>query len=641
MFRTIRLVAIFLGVTNLAQAGGLADSLSKVLTRKDLTMENRITTMGLLARATCVTNSEGAMRIENEALQLCRQANDPKSSTFIWSIMVMLQYYYGKSIPKCREAADSALYYAQQSNDKLSLGIAWYRKAWVENLQAKWKDAVNSSLEALKYLEDAGNGGYTYIASVYYIITGAHANWSDLPQQGKYARLGLEAARQSGDYDDLLAAFQAMSTYYHYCYDINKTNHSLLDSAFWYNRQGINLYKGHAGWVVFKSTLAVIAFNMANLYQQYKVGNYKDSVAPYLQLALKTAQETKQAAVIASSFGLMSELEIEKGNYENAEQLLLAGVAVLPMDSINHQRNKVQLLDGLARLAEKQGNYAKALKYHKDYHTFYEALYDADKVKIAKDLEEKYQSEQKEQSIQALHAQNALNRKMKYLYAFMALLAVVAGMYIFRSYNFRLKASQHQKKLLQQENEDAALLARIKQQEVKQLELEKLEAELKARLKEEEALRLLAEQKLMQEREGRLQKDLLAVNLQVEQKDELLQSVQKKIEESKDDRTAVKKINSIIDQNKKSDDAFASSKADFDTIRPEFFQQLKEKSADKLSRLDLKHCSYISLGLTNKEVAQRLGIAPKSILMARYRIKIKLGLSKDDDLDDFIATLSR
>lgn len=92
---------------------------------------------------------------------------------------------------------------------------------------------------------------------------------------------------------------------------------------------------------------------------------------------------------------------------------------------------------------------------------------------------------------------------------------------------------------------------------------------------------------------------------------------------------------------KKSDDAFASSKADFDTIRPEFFQQLKEKSADKLSRLDLKHCSYISLGLTNKEVAQHLGIAPKSILMARYRIKIKLGLSKDDDLDDFIATLSR
>jgi DNA-binding CsgD family transcriptional regulator len=58
-----------------------------------------------------------------------------------------------------------------------------------------------------------------------------------------------------------------------------------------------------------------------------------------------------------------------------------------------------------------------------------------------------------------------------------------------------------------------------------------------------------------------------------------------------------------------------------------------------LSRLDLKHCSYISIGLTNKEIAQHLGIAPKSILMARYRIKLKLGLGKEDDLDEYIGKL--
>jgi DNA-binding NarL/FixJ family response regulator len=278
------------------------------------------------------------------------------------------------------------------------------------------------------------------------------------------------------------------------------------------------------------------------------------------------------------------------------------------------------------RLQEKIGDYAKALKYYKDYHNLYEAFYDAEQLKIAKNLEEKYESEKKEQAIQYLHQQNALNRKMKYLYAFIALLAVIAGLFVFRS--------------LQQEKEDAALQARIKEQEVKQLEFEKHEAGLLARLKEEETLRLLIEQKLLQEREERLQKDLLAMNLQVEQKDELLQTVQKKIEESTENSFVVKKINNIIDQNKKSDETFATNKAEFDTIRPEFFQQLKDKSGDKLSRLDLKHCAYISLGLTNKEIAQRLGIAPKSILMARYRIKIKLGLSKDDDLDGYIGKLS-
>lgn len=638
MYKKIRLVALFVCLIHGVYAESPADSLSRVLTRKDLPLKDRITTRGLLARALCVTDIERAMRIEKEALQLCQQLNDPGSSAYSWSIMALLQYYYNnRDITKAREAADSSLFYARLSNDPLTLGIAWHRTAWVESLQLKSKEAVTSSLEGLKYLE--GIPGNTYEAGLYYIIADAYAAWDDLPQQGKYARLCLDAALKSSDYDNLLTGHQAVATYYHSCFKNNNQNPSLLDSAVIHYRKGIELYKMHSEKVVFKGTLAVIALNVARLYQQYKIRNYQDSVPPYLNLALQTAMQIKQAEVIAGSFGLMSEVEIEKGNYEQAETLLQAGLSSLFMDDTNHNRNKVQLLWGLTRVAEKQGDYAKALRYYKDYHSFYKDIYDADKLKIAKDLEEKYQSEKKEQAIKTLNQQNALNRKMKYLYAFIALLMVVTGLYIFRSYHFRLKASLHQKKLLQQEKEDADLLARLKQQEIKQLELEKQEAALTARLKEEETLRLLAEQKLLQEREERLQKDLLAVNLQVEQKDDLLQTVQKKIEESSGDRSVVKKINNIIDQNKRSDDAFASNKADLDAIRPEFFQQLKEQSADKLSRLDLKHCAYISLGLTNKEIAQRVNVAPKSILMARYRIKIKLGLGKDDDLDAYIAKL--
>jgi DNA-binding NarL/FixJ family response regulator len=158
-------------------------------------------------------------------------------------------------------------------------------------------------------------------------------------------------------------------------------------------------------------------------------------------------------------------------------------------------------------------------------------------------------------------------------------------------------------------------------------------------LKEEEAMRLQVEQQLLHERQERLQKALLAGSLQVEQKDELLQILQKKIEEHKNGDSVLKQINQIIDQHKRVDDTQASYKADLDNIRPEFFEKLKEKSANSLSRLDLKHCSYISMGLTNKEIAQHLGVASKSILMARYRIKLKLGLGKEDDLDEFIGKL--
>jgi DNA-binding NarL/FixJ family response regulator len=45
------------------------------------------------------------------------------------------------------------------------------------------------------------------------------------------------------------------------------------------------------------------------------------------------------------------------------------------------------------------------------------------------------------------------------------------------------------------------------------------------------------------------------------------------------------------------------------------------------------------MGLTNKEIASRLAVEAKSIRMARYRLKQKLNLQKEESLDVFLATL--
>lgn len=52
---------------------------------------------------------------------------------------------------------------------------------------------------------------------------------------------------------------------------------------------------------------------------------------------------------------------------------------------------------------------------------------------------------------------------------------------------------------------------------------------------------------------------------------------------------------------------------------------------------EVRHCTYIKLGLTNKEVANMLHVAPKTVEAARYRIKKKLNLSKEESLGQFIA----
>ncbi|ETZ22136.1 LuxR C-terminal-related transcriptional regulator [Pedobacter sp. V48] len=123
----------------------------------------------------------------------------------------------------------------------------------------------------------------------------------------------------------------------------------------------------------------------------------------------------------------------------------------------------------------------------------------------------------------------------------------------------------------------------------------------------------------------------------MEQKNELLELLSGKV--STDSHlTLDEQIKRIIHQQKRIDKDFEELKTDFFESNPIFFDRLQKKANQALTRLDLKYCAYILMGLSNKEVAIRLGIEPKSIRMARYRIKQKFGLDKEDNLDNFIRS---
>jgi DNA-binding CsgD family transcriptional regulator len=67
----------------------------------------------------------------------------------------------------------------------------------------------------------------------------------------------------------------------------------------------------------------------------------------------------------------------------------------------------------------------------------------------------------------------------------------------------------------------------------------------------------------------------------------------------------------------------------------EFLRRLK-KQYPNLSSNDLRICTLLRQNLSTKEVAQNLAIGADSANKARYRIRKKLGLSRKDDLIQFI-----
>lgn len=76
----------------------------------------------------------------------------------------------------------------------------------------------------------------------------------------------------------------------------------------------------------------------------------------------------------------------------------------------------------------------------------------------------------------------------------------------------------------------------------------------------------------------------------------------------------------------------------FQIYNKELYQKLKLINTN-LSPNELEHCAYIKLNLNPKDVAKILSIEPKSVEMARYRIKKKLKLKPTDRLKRFILNL--
>ena len=82
---------------------------------------------------------------------------------------------------------------------------------------------------------------------------------------------------------------------------------------------------------------------------------------------------------------------------------------------------------------------------------------------------------------------------------------------------------------------------------------------------------------------------------------------------------------------------------DFEKLNSEFRNCIRISSEISVKRhcktysTGMKYCSYIYLGMGTKQIAHLLNVEPKSVRMAKYRLKKKFGLDEDTDLDTFFS----
>ncbi len=137
--------------------------------------------------------------------------------------------------------------------------------------------------------------------------------------------------------------------------------------------------------------------------------------------------------------------------------------------------------------------------------------------------------------------------------------------------------------------------------------------------------------------------------LNIIRKNEILDEVKKRaigvskaIDENKDKPILKQKIYNLIaqiDSTFEKDKDFDVFQSNFDIVHQDFFKQLDARYPN-LSRNDKVMCAYLKMNLSTKEIAPLLNISVRGVEVSRYRLRKKLELDRDVNLNEYMQNLS-
>jgi len=149
------------------------------------------------------------------------------------------------------------------------------------------------------------------------------------------------------------------------------------------------------------------------------------------------------------------------------------------------------------------------------------------------------------------------------------------------------------------------------------------------------------ENRLLQE-EIKLQNDeLLRVTDSMLHKNDLVNEFEEAISKLSSGKTTsldISGLKRIVEKNKNPEEEWKIFETKFNRTYDNYLIRLNSQY-ENLSPADLKLAAYIRMKFSSKEIANLLNISTKSVEMARYRLRRKLGLDHDQNLTEFLMRL--
>ncbi len=195
--------------------------------------------------------------------------------------------------------------------------------------------------------------------------------------------------------------------------------------------------------------------------------------------------------------------------------------------------------------------------------------------------------------------------------AYLVYLLLAAGALAFSYRIWHKQLMRHQDKIMEREEKKRVEELEQKEQKIIRLKNEKLESELLYKGKE-----------------------LAGTTMAIIQKNNVLQELKKELQKEEAAKN-IKSIIKLINKNLSSEDDWKLFQSNFDLIHDRFFRNLKKRTPTLTSH-DLQLCAYLRLNLSTKEIAQLMGNSVRGVEVARYRLRKKLELPQDINLNEFM-----
>ena len=279
-------------------------------------------------------------------------------------------------------------------------------------------------------------------------------------------------------------------------------------------------------------------------------------------------------------------------------------------------RNSIMLdmrvANTFAQLYEKTKDYENAISFYKEYYILNDSLFSLEKQNQIIALQQKYEVEKQKTTIELLTKEKEIDQIkllkqsiLIYSIVFVIVLVLVILFLVIRQNKLRTKFLEIEKLKLNTDKE-------------------KLIAEKKLQT---------SENQILLDRIHHKERELVSSTMHVLQKNELIQKLKSEVD-SINEEMDNKQLHNFSKEMKGLTSQFGvwdSFSFHFEQVHPSFFTQLKN-TFPNLTQNDFKLSAYIKIGLSNKEIASIMQIAPDSVKSAKKRLKKKMNLSPEERL---------